>query len=445
MALRSHVDPCQFLRTVYAPPGTISETTAQNLAEAGPADRDRLFQSWRQQFTSNPGLSFHETYHYWQGLRLPFLYWYALDTSRKMFLGFREFARTGQHWSKWDELWPIIPELFLLEVANRCLNLGEKGFAIQRETESIPIGATDSASISILDLLEGATSFAEWQVLTKSLDDAVSYLAFDRWCKRNPSYTSAYRFTANAIGKHVAARCFLQLVAAAFETNRPVLAFTNLLALLKGNLRSPGFQSILDRPEPIGWGNFFEHLLSQLPFEAEKDAEFGPRPDQPFFRLSLDWVEGSFSGSGFGHPFLSPLARKWKQKAKDDPRYGQVLTLFRWVSGDVFQDCWQTFQPPITLARFDTPGGASRVITIDAFNDGYDLQGLELADILALFSIFKKTTGAFIVDGQRLCYHSPCPHFERNFCNSYPAIPIEFSKCGFPTRADTLIEIMSGR
>ena len=41
---------------------------------------------------------------------------------------------------------------------------------------------------------------------------------------------------------------------------------------------------------------------------------------------------------------------------------------------------------------------------------------------------------------QRICYHSPCPHFDANFCNAYPVVPTYYQDCGFPKRMERLCQ-----
>jgi hypothetical protein len=441
---RSHVDPCQFIRWIYAPPGAISKQTLEELMDASPSDRERLFKLWRNHSRTTPRLIFHETYHYWQGLRLPFLLWYAIDVNRKMFLAFRELAKVSQDWASWDA---ILPEFFYLSVSFRCSNLGNAEFVVNDGSIEAPPGVIDSVLLSPLDLLEGATSFAEWQAFTPTTDDAVSALSFNRWCKRNPSYTSAYKFVARAVGDSIAVSCFSHLVAASFESNRPVHTFGGLLANLVGYLRDADFRNMVVENAPrnaIHWKVLFNHFLDELiEFEAQPNAEFGVRPDQPYFRLTLDsWVQGSFNESGYGHPFLSPLARKWADLAAHEPIFQEVLTSFRWLGEEVWNVCMQQFEPPLTVVRFDLEDGSSRVLTIDAQNGGIDTQGLHVADIFTMYSTIKAATGAFFSEGQRLCTHRQCSHFQANRCNSYPFIPIEFSQCVYPHRAKQLIGIL---
>lgn len=446
MNLRSHVDPCQFIRSIYAPPGAIANETLAELVTAAPRDRERLFSAWRKHVVSNPRLAFHETYHYWQGLRLPFLFWYAVDVNRKMLLVFRELARTGKDWSKWEA---VVPEFFYLGISHLCSNLGDKGFRVGGRSAEAASEVIYSVILSPLDLLEGATSFAEWQVFTPTLQEAVNPMSFNRWCKRNASYTSAYKFAARAVGDLVAVSCFSHLVAASFESNRPVHTFVGLLANLAGQVRDGSFRKRVESAPPgsVNWNLLFSRYLdTAIEFEADADAEFGIRAGQPYFRLTLaNWVQGSFNDSGYGHPFLSLLARKWADLAAREPVYHEVITSFRWMDKEVWETCWAQFQPPLTIARFDLADGSSRVLAIDAQNGGMDLRGLEVADILTMFSIVKAATGAFMSEGQRLCAHDKCPHFATNQCNSYPGIPMDFTHCAFPQRAKALVEMIGAQ
>jgi hypothetical protein len=45
----------------------------------------------------------HERYHFWQGLRLPFVHLYALLTLRTAFLGAGKLAKVEPDWRRWHE------------------------------------------------------------------------------------------------------------------------------------------------------------------------------------------------------------------------------------------------------------------------------------------------------------------------------------------------------
>lgn len=88
MSLRSYVDLCLFIRMLRAEREAISAEAVEDLAHA--ADKERAVRVWRAQFSANPMVWFHEHYHYWQGLRLPFLFFYSAFSLRAVFTAFRD-------------------------------------------------------------------------------------------------------------------------------------------------------------------------------------------------------------------------------------------------------------------------------------------------------------------------------------------------------------------
>ncbi len=441
--LRSHVDPCLFVRTLYAGPGTIAKDTVDSFASAPARDANRLFEAWRIHEKADLRRSFHETYHYWQGLRLPFLYLYGVHVNRGMMMLFREIARSGLDWSQLDS---VVPEFFLLEIPIRCTVHSNKAISVCTDNGTVPPGAADSVALTPLDLLEGAASFFEWQAFTESWDDAINPKLFERWCKRHSSYTTAYTFLVRQVGAGAAVRCFPHIVEASFATNYPVRAFACLVATLAGYLRENAELHRRCQTGSVGevkWKGLFGMFLNDhIPFEAEVDARFPFSPGDPFFRLSQDWFHGTLAPSGYAHFMLTPAARKWANKAQADDRFDDAFSGFRFASQEVWAELTNSFQPSLTLARFDFADGTSRLLAIHGGLENMDLQGLELPDLLTMFSICKATTGAFMHPDQRLCWHSQCPHYRRNRCNTFPAIPADHVNCTFPHRADELIKII---
>ncbi|HEX8246040.1 MAG TPA: hypothetical protein VF541_21170, partial [Longimicrobium sp.] len=259
------------------------------------------------------------------------------------------------------------------------------------------------------------------------------------------SYTTTYRFLARVLeDEALALRCIVPLICAAFETNDPVRAFLSLSAGLKVKQQTEGFRTFVAQKEPCQWPELFELLLSETDFESEPDSEFGWSPDQPFFRLTLsEWVNSSWSGSGgFAHPFLTQRARDWLKREAEDPGYSRVVPQLGWADREAAGKCWEDFQPPVTVARFDLGEERNHVMVIGKLEDGMDLRNIPLADYLALHSVVRRATGINFDPDHRLCHHSDCPEFQHNYCNSYPNIPVKFQNCGFPARVANLRDVL---
>jgi hypothetical protein len=439
MPLRSHVDLSLFVRYVHVTGESVTQETLDSLERAD--NPNEAFAAWRSQLKDQFQVVFHETYHYWQGLRLPYLYWHAVSTTPLIFQAFRELNHSFARLHDWA---CSVPALHVLTVPRWCGWRGNDKFVVA------PVDAADSTAVasvvlSPLDLLESAASLSEFQAVARSREALADPVAFRRWYNRNRSYTTAYRFAVHVLGNDaITLRCLLSLICASFETNDPVRAFVSLLASLKLNLRREALRAFIDQAEPCRWSDLFQMLLETMEFEAMPDSEFGWAPNQPFFRLTLaQWVNASWSGSdGFGHPFLTLRAREWLKREADNPGYSRVVPQLGWADLEASTKCWEDFQPPVTVARFDLGEGRNRVLIIGRLTDGMDLQGIPLADYMALHSVVRRATGINFDPDHRLCHHKNCPEFGPNYCNSYPNIPKNYQDCGFPPRVANLRKLM---
>jgi hypothetical protein len=397
-------------------------------------DVDAAFAAWSQHHDANRALMFHETYHYWQGLRLPFLYRYAVAATRNIFLVFRALSHDSLDWHRWSAQ---VPALHMLNVERRCVRWSETQVGLvpdnYKENDFL-----EESVISITELLEGATSLAEWQVSATSNADAVNPVLFARWRKRTPSYDRVYRFVSKIVGDAIAIRCCLPLINASFYTSDPVVAFVGLLAVLGGRLKTEWFQSLLNKPEPLHWDEIFAEFLDKLDYTAPVDAHFDVTSPLGFYRLSLEGgLAVSYRGSDFAHPFLTQLAREWLDLQKTVPQYSWMLSLPRWF--DDVGGAYARFAPPLTVAHFQLTESKSRTVFIGDYNRGMSLQKMPLLEFLTVYGAVRRATGAFFDRADRLCHHRDCPYFDLNYCNSYPVIPKLFEACGFPDRMNDLV------
>jgi len=444
MPLRSHVDLCLFVRMVRAENESISTADLDNLGHA--ADSERVLQLWRSQFDSNPNVWFHEQYHYWQGLRLPFLFWYAAYSLRAILTGFADFLATGQPFETWSG---DAPTLNYLSLAWRCIDLGNGSYLAHPESMTDPTLAGKGVLLSPLDLIECMASIAEWQVRASrtDLEDVRSFL---RWSKRNPSYLHAFRFVAASLqDEALALRIFCPLVEAAFYTSQPIRGFIGLLNRVHFFRETLDGSKTLAQREPVWWSELFRGLLSDM----ESDKEFEARPDSlegvlekhPFCRLTLqNWIAGSWEGSNFLNPFLTPNARAWAAREEEKPAYGWLLVQPGWAPSDIFKEALNDFFPPLTILHFTLKDGTNRIIlggdpdaaAMDALNSG------NLLTLLTAFSVQRRATQTHYNPNIRLCHHSDCPHYAKNFCNFYPVIPRKWQDCGFPARVAEISRLL---
>lgn len=451
--MRSHVDPCAFVVFLHIDGTKIDGDLAKDL-------RTRVFQegeSAHELLSRLPMRShqvrFHEEYHYWQGLRLPFVYRYATLALRQAMRAFKHLSRQERSYTRWD---CVLPEFGRISLDMRVGRYGSH-LVYGGDEVKFPPEVEEEVRISPLDLLECATSIAEFQVTATG--DRSDPMVFARWCKRNPATLEPYKFVANHLADPVLAqRCILPLINASFHTSEPVRTFVELLARLWGTFagRDTGALAFLAQPEPCRWAEMFGHWLDQLPYKAKANAD-GYILGSPYHRIGLDeWVGAAITTSDGGHivhPFIGVQARLWIQEQKACPEMGLLMDHPAWVSADTFMKCRQEFGPMLTVYRVHFDDGDSRTI-VNGDPDGRRFASLGLrvpsdwhgflADLMTMYGSVRRASGAHFDEDQRTCHHRRCPHYLGNFCNSYPIIPKEHSTCGFPERIARLVDNMRG-
>ena len=427
MPVRSQVDPCLFIRIIEFEGGEIPPEAVQLLSDA--PERERYFEAWRAQFARSPHLVFHEGYHFWQGVRLPFLTWYATAAFGAVLRLFRKLNETAD-FHEWDVL---APDFYRLSLTKRCWDRANGGLAMGPD----PGNAVASAILSPLELLEGAASLAEYQVM-RSQAECVDPVVFNRWRKRTPSYLTAFRFTASVLGgDELALRCFVPLVCASFESTDPVRCFLVLLQTLRRTLPTDFVREFVAQPEPCRWINLFRGMLDEtVEFESNADARL-PVLKTPFVRLRPEEALASTTASGeqVQHPVLAPVARRWLEAEQRDPLYEWFLAQPGWADPDRFWEAMSEFEPPITVLRFRLPDGRNRVFGLEA----PDLD-IDSRDLLTIWSVVRRAARAHYDPEHRLCHHVNCPEYAPNYCSTYPVIPDAWTDCGFPKRLARLRE-----
>ena len=321
---------------------------------------------------------------------------------------------------------------------------------------TFPSETTNQLQLTPLDLLECATSLAEFQWST-NVEQLSDPLALRRWAKRNPAYLQPFDFAARFLeSESLAVRTLLPLINASFHTTQPERAFTELLARLWGTFaqKSELSKRFLEQPEPCRWRDLFQGWLDKLQYEADCDSDGqimvgGPK----YFRLTLNyWVFANYETSGeeATHPFLGPVARRWCESESAQPMSTWLIDQPGWVNKDIFWQYAEAFSPPISVFRFHVGSGRDRVFMYGTGNvSGFTTledpgdphhRGF-IADLLAMYGAVRRASGAHFDEMQRVCYHFDCPEFEPNFCNSYALVPDPFETCGFPQRMERLINL----
>ena len=450
MPMRSHVDPCTFVTFIHVPGTGLDEAFVDMLKvfrpEQGATPADLLAKLPKRSHQ----IRFHEDYHFWQGLRLPFVYRYATLAIRQAFQAFRQLAATEKDYRAWNCILPEFERLSLDERIGRYPGHLVWG----RDQAKFPDQVEEVIRLRPLDLLECATSLAEFQVSAEG--EKSDPLVLHRWAKRNPAYLEPYEFASRFLeDRRLALRCSLSLINAAFHTSEPVRTYVELLARVWGTFAtgSSHAAAFLSQPEPCRWTELFVKWLDEIAYDAEPNAD-GLILGSPYHRITLDvWVGGAFTALDGGfliHPFLGTLARKWIEEQKANPEYGMLMDQPAWVRHETFWECRNVFSPTLTVYRFHlgdnndrtlfTGTADGRVFTSLPLKNTTDWRGF-VADFLTLYGAVRRASGAHFDAEQRTCHQARCPHYEDNFCNMYPIVPKDFEYCGFPDRIRRLIDI----
>ena len=417
MPIRSHIDLCIFARFIHVRSANIAPEVEQ-LLETG-AQRD----AWVNQFTSDLGMSFHEAYHFWQGLRLPFLHRYALLSFRVVAQAFRALDQI-EDLHEWD---CMLPELNRLSLASRW-HLFAPG---QVNVIRVSSHTGEGIDLTPLDLLEGSASLAQWQTTVARGDERWSWTHFSRWSKRNPCYTDALEAVMEALdNRSLALRCFIPMVNVAFHTSEPVLTLAYLACLLA----RPEAATWVQHPEPCNWRELFTNLLQVIPFKADSDCD-GQILGSPYHRITENWL-----GTKPEHPMLTHPAIKWLELERGDNRYILLLDQPGYLDGDMVAEAMRDFAP-FTITCFHLRDGRNRII-VTAAGEIEENNALFHGDFwlrsLTLYSAVRRAAGVHFDPESRLCYHNGCPEYEPNYFNAYPNLPEDFRQCKFRERVRQL-------
>jgi hypothetical protein len=444
--MRSHVDPCTFAVFIHLPESQLDKGFVEELKRFVPEQGASPHKLLSQLPKRSQQISFHEDYHYWQGLHLPFVHRYATLTFRHVFQAFRKLSGMDPDFRRWDCLLPEFERLSLEE------KIGFHGSELVwgRGKAEFPEPIDDEIRIRPLDLLECATSIAEFQF--SALGDKSDPILFRRWSKRNPAYLEPYEFACRFLGdRRLGLRCILPLINAAFHTSEPVRTFYELLGRAWGSFctGNSGWMAFLAQPEPCRWSELFQDWLEKIPYEAELDSD-GKILGSPYHRLTAGaWMGGSYGPDGerMLHPFLGTIARKWIEEQNTNPLLGMLMDQPGWVNPETFWKARDDFGPALTVYRFHLEDNDDvTLMTGVADGSGFiSMPGLGpsdwrvfVADMLAMYGAVRRASGAHFDAGQRTCHHRDCPYYSDNFCNAYPIIPKDFRTCGFSERIERL-------
>jgi hypothetical protein len=437
MPVRSHVDLCTFTRFMHAQRHDLDDAVVEALDQELPVEELRRLY-WAQ-LNNQLSTSFHESYHFWQGLRLPYLHRYAVLTFVATSQAFVQLALLDPNWHHWTDI--ATSQFSLLGTKKYNIWFVDDAIIIRNALQGLLLDASP-LTLSALDLIETAASLAEFQVASRRVE-RTDPIKFGRWTKRHPTYRGAYDYTARALGdQSLALRCTLPAINVSFETTDPVRAFCTLISYFGEALRHSGeVQEFVAQDEPCQWGRFFRDLLDAEKFDD--DGDVGNLLDESYFRLDPDqWVGARSSWShilGGIHPFLSGKADEWSSIEAEKPYYGWLLDQPGWVSPDQIQEALGDFSP-ITVMRFHAGHGRDKVISMgNVPRDEEGEEDLVLAQILMAYGSIRRATDIHFDADSRLCHHADCPEYESNYCNCFLKVPKQWPDCKFPSAMENLI------
>lgn len=453
MRIRSHLDPTLFVVFLHVNAKQYDKEFQDLVRSIGWGPGTNLDPVLAALKVRERRILAHERFHFWQGLRLPFLNLHATLSLRGYFLIARKLAETEADWRLWADLGWSVPSFRRLDEtfyvgANRegRLVFGRRPFSDHEFT----------LEFSIKEMLECGASIFDFQSSCEAVADMSNPDSFALWCKLNPAYVRIYKFYQDFLESgHLAIRTILPLINAAFYTSFPERAFVELMARMWGNFARPKGDAVvfLAQREPCRWPEVFQGWLRGLDY----DYPVGSAPDEidldnfRFYYLdSNQWIAISLGG-GTQHPFLGPPAAEWQKRAKTVPGLEFYLDQPGYVANDEAHQFAFAAEPQLRIVRVFLDDGSDRVFPLGeglvgpAFHDKVfsklsvsEFRGFIL-DTLASYGAFRRATGAQMTDAARTCHHAACPHFGMNYCNSYPLVPQHFATCGFPSRMDAWV------
>jgi hypothetical protein len=394
-----------------------------------PTDTESLQSAWLKQFEARPNLFFHEIYHYWQGLQLPFLYKYAVLSHRVVIQAYAEMAKQNRPLREWD---CMLPELYRLSLPVRVFfpedldGTESTCFMMADPAAEVPANSSTWWDFTPQDLLETAASVSEFQV-TQTAEKRIDPRAFHRWCKRRPAYSDAFEIASAALGESLALATIVPIVNGAFHTSDPCRGFIELLGILRISVNAGLVDLFLSYPEPRQWVPVVNGMLDQMKFES--NVEDSKLLGSSYHRISLtNWLFATLNNEPLEHPFLTKKAIEWQRRVETKPAYSVLLAQPAWAEEDSFWSALYDLQPPLSFVKFHGEEAYQRVIS----TGDTDWPQHHLKRLLTIYSVVHRASEAGIDPRNRLCHHLDCPQYGPNYCNTYPAVPRDFTNCQFP-------------
>lgn len=190
MRARSHVDLILQIPVIHV------ELLEADAREAEASSAEAVFAKWREEQRSMR-LLFHESFHFWQCLGLPFLQWYAITGFLQSGRLVSQVVQQVGHPRTWPDNLCARPDpdsLGFVRLPNAL------SFAAPARLRFGPGAAADTDALpdayvnfTLLDLLENAAAIAEFQFSAPS-GGPVDHRSFRIWANRQPAHTGVIKF-----------------------------------------------------------------------------------------------------------------------------------------------------------------------------------------------------------------------------------------------------------
>ena len=397
----------------------------------------------------------HEQYHFWQGIRLPFLYRYALLTFRETMLAARAFSRRSGNWREWGNLDVVSPAFHRLDLAH---HLALRPGSVLHFGRGPSPDADKKTQFTAVDLLECAASLFEYQISCHDPSLITHPGSFTRWRKRRPAYLELFDFVSRILHTEELALAFtMPLINAAFHTTKPERAFVELACRFPSEFqrRAQGADRQRGVPPP-DWHFVVKDMLKEL----EYDLPYGAHPDtvdvydDRFYYLSTDWLQGRLGrgNASIQHPVLGPPSTAWLEREREVPELATLLDYPGYVHSEEAMAFATSVEPTIRVVRLRLDDDKYKVFVLGAA----DLRAATtdpalvampewlLQDaFLDLFAVYGAIRQAYGLEGPkslRRCFHATCPHYDAACCNGYPMIPEDPADCTFARRMEWFVQ-----
>lgn len=453
MHIRSHVDPVLFVTFLHVNSDKYDDDFRALVDSYLPHDINRAEKIMDAIVVKQKKTMEHERYHFWQGLRLPFLNFYATVSFREFLLGIKSLSQLNKDWVQWENHVSLPDKCSRIDriihvSGNRTGELLLSNDGRSKEYEF-------SIELSITEMLENAATIYDYQVSCEKHADISDPEKFDRWVKRNPAYLKIYYFLSSVFNsKSIALRTIIPLINSCFHTSFPEKAFVEMVARVWANFTQDGSKnkSFLDQKEPCRWSEVFKSWLAELNY----DSPYGSTPDSIdlssglFFHMGSEYL-GNAIGGGIQHIYLGAKSTEWLKRSKTIPGLDYYIDMPGYYLNTDAHKFAILAEPPIHIVRIFSKNGSNKVFMVgdglveSSFIDKTfgsmkknDFNAVIL-DILTAYGAFRRSTGYNYTQVSRICYHNDCSHYEGNYCNSYPLVPLDPKDCGFHARLTSWI------